>query len=144
MSVLTTLQACELIVATGIDRCVSHSACDDVYLKGGQVLTIWHGDEDHGSGGVVWEGRDPKWAGDSHTEYDRTGFIQVALLGNFEESVPTAVQLELARDLVQGLQLPISAHCDHGDTACPGRRLLPIVREWAAEMEMNQGMERTV
>lgn len=88
--------------------------------------------------GNGWEGRDLAFAGDSATDYDLIGHLQVALIGNFEErSVPTA-QIDGASHLVEllidtyDLKRAVGAHGDYADTLCPGRYLLPYVREWAS------------
>jgi hypothetical protein len=80
--------------------------------------------------GDVWEGRDHLAAGDSHTEYDMAGQIQVALLGDFDEHEPSTRQVSAARDLALSFGVPISAHSDHAETACPGRFLLSHVHNW--------------
>lgn len=80
--------------------------------------------------GKAAEGRDASYAGDSNTEYDPAGHLQVVLEGNFEEERPTAAQLSTLRRLLVGLadrygipSTTIDGHRDRVETLCPGRNL---------------------
>lgn len=82
--------------------------------------------------GTVYEGRALEWAGDSNTDYDTVGQVQVMLLGNFEEQKPARAQWDSTAQLLarlmntHGLQpQDIQAHRHHtGQTVCPGAHLM--------------------
>lgn len=90
--------------------------------------------------GVIIEGRDIRFEGDTNTRYDLTGHIQIVVEGNFEESEPTDAQLTSLTRLVVSLaeqwDVPPEAIAGHGDqamgqTLCPGEELadvLPVLR----------------
>jgi hypothetical protein len=76
-------------------------------------------------------GRDLHFSGDTNTNYDTTGFIQVVVEGDFESEVPSAEQLSsltgLLRELSITWKIPvskISVHQQHASTDCPGRNLM--------------------
>jgi hypothetical protein len=89
--------------------------------------------------GTVAEGRDSRYAGDSNTNYDVIGQIQIVLEGNFEHERPTAAQVSRLRSLTISLadrwEIPshlVRGHRDHVETLCPGEALyrqLPELRE---------------
>lgn len=82
--------------------------------------------------GRIYLGRPIHWAGDSNTDYDTMGQLQVMLLGNFEVQQPTDEQLRSLVDLLGRLltehALPqdrIAVHRHHtAQTVCPGRFLM--------------------
>jgi hypothetical protein len=117
----------------------SQCACP---LGDGRIKTAWadtpyHFFVDHE--GVVAEGRDVRFAGDTNTAYDPAGHLLIVLEGNFEEEEPTPAQMETLRRLVNGFRaryrVPaerIGGHKDHAPTLCPGEhlyRLLPELRQ---------------
>lgn len=82
--------------------------------------------------GVIVEGRDLGFQGDTNTRYDLHGQAQVVLEGNFMEEQPTAEQLASLHKLVIALcrqyDVPadrIRTHRDRaeGQTSCPGDAL---------------------
>ncbi len=89
--------------------------------------------------GAVAEGRDVKFSGDTNTNYDPTGHIQVVLEGNFEKTRPTPDQWAALEALVAGLakkwKVPaaeIRPHKQVAATLCPGRNFMagfPDLRE---------------
>ncbi len=110
-------------------------------LGDGRIKAAWadipyHFFVDHE--GVVAEGRDVRFAGDTNTAYDPAGHLLIVLEGNFEEEQPTPAQMETLRRLVNGFRarydVPaerIDGHRDHAPTLCPGEhlyRLLPELR----------------
>ena len=81
--------------------------------------------------GTVYAGRSPALPGDTNTEYDPQGHLQVMLLGNFEVQSPTAAQWRstvrlLAQLLAEHRLAPaaLGAHRHHStQTVCPGANL---------------------
>lgn len=100
-----------------------------------------------GTDGLVAEGRDVRFEGDTNTSYDLTGHIQVVVEGNFEETEPTAEQLSSLRSLVVALAdqwgIPADAVAGHGDravgqTVCPGENLKPFLPTLRAAVESSE------
>jgi hypothetical protein len=94
-----------------------------------------------GADGVIAEGRDVSFAGDTNTGYDTTGYVQVVLEGNFEIEKPTALQLAALKQALSWQmatwRIPvarISIHKDHARTACPGRNLIAAMPQILAEV----------
>ncbi|WP_420454095.1 peptidoglycan recognition family protein [Rubrivirga sp.] len=95
--------------------------------------------------GTVVEARDVRYEGDTNTDYSLAGHIQVVVEGNFEETEPTAAQLDNLTRLVVALarrwDVPADALAGHGDravgqTVCPGSSLirrLPDLRQAIAD-----------
>ena len=82
--------------------------------------------------GTTLEGRDPRVQGDSNTDYDLDGQIQIAVEGNFMEEVPTPAQMASLLALSQALARryriepeAVGGHRDRatGQTTCPGDAL---------------------
>lgn len=81
--------------------------------------------------GTVYAGRPTALPGDTNTEYDPQGHLQVMLLGNFEVQSPTAAQwqgtVRLLAQLMARHGLPpaaLGAHRHHSaQTVCPGANL---------------------
>lgn len=97
-----------------------------------------------GTDGVVAEGRDVRYEGDTNTSYDLGGHVQVVVEGNFEETEPTPAQLASLRGLVVALadewDIPADAIAGHGDraegqTVCPGEALKPFLPTLRAAVE---------
>jgi hypothetical protein len=94
-----------------------------------------------GATGKIAEGRDVRYAGDTNTKYDPSGFIQVVIEGDFEKENPEPAQLAATRDLLvwllQTWNLPvesISVHKDHASTDCPGRSFMALLPKLLAEV----------
>ncbi len=86
--------------------------------------------------GVVAQGRDINFVGDSATDYDATGHILIALEGNFENTEPTSKQMEVLGKMVNWLSRKygisadkVSSHKAYVSTACPGKNLLSRMDE---------------
>lgn len=83
------------------------------------------------SDGLIYEGRNIQYAGDTNTEYDPAGHALIEVMGNFEEAEPSRVQLEAIVALMTRLaarhRVPPEAIRGHRDyaagTVCPGRNL---------------------
>ncbi len=95
--------------------------------------------------GRIAEGRDVRYKGDTNTDYDVTGHIQIALEGNFEHELPTKQQLEAARDLLTWLTLSwdipikgITSHKDHAKTVCPGKHLLEVLPQLLSTVDIQR------
>lgn len=85
-----------------------------------------------GVSGRIGEARDVTYSGDTNTEYSVKDRIQVVVEGHFDRNQPTKSQLAALDALVVWLagqySIPgsaISAHNDHAQTDCPGKRLKP-------------------
>ena len=91
--------------------------------------------------GTVVEARDPAYEGDSNTDYDLAGHVQVVLEGNFMEETPTDAQMRslLALSAAIGKRYGIGAetvggHRDRTATLCPGDALEARLDEVRAVM----------
>lgn len=81
--------------------------------------------------GVIYEGRDIRFAGDTNTAYDPTGHALIEVVGNFEEVEPNTAQLEAVTSLMallasrHGVAVEnIRGHRDVAPgTECPGKNL---------------------
>ncbi|NNE21813.1 MAG: N-acetylmuramoyl-L-alanine amidase [Rhizobiales bacterium] len=85
------------------------------------------------SDGHIAEGRDVEFSGDTNTNYDTTGHIQVVLEGNFERTRPYVEQIDALEPLLVSLarkwQVPASeirVHKEVASTLCPGKYFLEI------------------
>lgn len=92
-----------------------------------------------GVDGVVGEGRDWRYAGDTNTEYDPAGHLLVVVEGNFQTDTLTTAQRRTLDVIVPALArrfgIPadrLASHRDYAQTECPGANLyaeLPRYRE---------------
>ena len=81
--------------------------------------------------GLIYEGRDIRFAGDTNTSYDPAGHALIEVVGNFEEVEPNAAQLEAVTSLMALLAIRHSVAVEsirgHRDVApgteCPGKNL---------------------
>lgn len=95
--------------------------------------------------GVIAEGREIQFVGDTNTDYDPAGHLLVVLEGNFDEEEPTSAQLASLCRLLYWLSgkwnIPASeirGHKDYAATACPGVNLegqLPQFQRKVAEAQ---------
>lgn len=93
--------------------------------------------------GTIAEARELRFVGDSNTEYDLAGHIQIVVEGNFEEEQPSAAQYRSVGELTHALARRwriapghVYGHRDHAQTACPGEALynwLPELRKHLAD-----------
>lgn len=81
--------------------------------------------------GLLYEGRDIRFAGDTNTNYDPAGHALIEVVGNFDEVEPNAAQLDAVVNLMTALaaryNVPVESIRGHRDVAagteCPGRNL---------------------
>lgn len=95
--------------------------------------------------GMIVEGREIQFVGDTNTDYDPTGHVLVVLEGNFEVEEPTSAQLASLCRVLYWLSgkwnIPASeirGHKDYAATACPGVNLedqLPQFQRKVAEAQ---------
>lgn len=115
-------------------------------LDTGRVKVAWADVPYHyyiAPNGTVLEARDPAFEGDSNTDYELAGHVQVVLEGNFMEEIPTDAQMRslLAVSAAIGKRYRIGpedvgGHGDRavGQTLCPGDALEARLDEVRAVM----------
>jgi hypothetical protein len=96
-----------------------------------------------GTDGVIAEGRQVVYVGDTNTEYNPSGHVLVCLEGNFEVETPTPAQMDSLRKVVLWLAHDwrikpeqIKTHKDFAKTDCPGAALykeMPALRQYVGE-----------
>lgn len=114
----------------------------DDSLASGRLKPAWPDVPYHfyvGVDGVVGEGRDWRYAGDTNTEYDPAGHLLVVVEGNFQKDTLTTAQRRTLDLIVPALArrfgIPadrLASHRDYARTECPGANLyaeLPRYRE---------------
>lgn len=104
-------------------------------------LSIGHPDIDYhyliDRRGNVYEGRDPRFRGDTQTEYDPTGHLLICCEGDYQtQRPPTAMMASVARLMAAAAHRwdldpdTIAGHRNYSDqTACPGGRLQQSIRD---------------
>lgn len=100
-----------------------------------------------GPDGTIYAGREPTLAGDTNTEYNPEGHVQVMLLGNFEEQMPTTQQLESTISLLALLLKTYNLHSSKigahlhfsAQTVCPGTNLMKHFSELQAAAARTAG-----
>lgn len=117
-------------------------------LASGRTKPAWADIPYHwyiGVDGRIGEARDPRFAGDTNTEYDPTGHLSIVLEGNFDVEEPTAAQIRSLWRLSEYLALRhqiepsfIAGHLDYAATACPGKNLIGEVRKIARRVELRR------
>lgn len=97
--------------------------------------------------GRLFEGRPLNVRG-AHTAGSNTGSVGICLLGNFEETQPTAAQLNSLHALIKALLLNfknITSLAGHKDfnpdtTLCPGQHLYALLAEIAGQHGLRYGV----
>ncbi len=91
--------------------------------------------------GHIAQGRDVGFVGDTNTNYDTAGYIQIVVEGNFEKEKPAPEQLESLSGLLVWLMLAwnlnegeISVHGDHAATVCPGEHFMEVLPKVLADV----------
>ena len=103
-------------------------------LASGKMKKAWADTPYHyyvGVRGGVGEGRDPRFAGDTNTNYNPLNHIQIVVEGNFQKDRPNPRQLKALENLLVALarkwRIPASrifGHKHHASTLCPGTHLM--------------------
>jgi hypothetical protein len=80
--------------------------------------------------GNIYQARDPKYPGDTNTDYDPTGHLLICILGNYEQQQLNPKQLDSLVDFLVHFSISykvpvanIKSHKDYADTACPGKNI---------------------
>ncbi|OZC03648.1 peptidoglycan recognition protein family protein [Rubricoccus marinus] len=99
------------------------------------------------SDGTILEGRDVRLEGDTNTNYDLHGQIQIVVEGNFMEEQPTERQVASTMNLVRALaaryDIPRNRLEGHGDratgqTQCPGDALRIFFPKFKGTMPLSR------
>ncbi len=77
--------------------------------------------------GTIYEGRPVQYVGDTHTDYDPTGHVSIAVMGDYDQQGPTRASIQAVIDLAAWLSVTynippdrILGHRDYAYTSCPG------------------------
>jgi len=97
--------------------------------------------------GTIAQCRDPRYSGDTNTEYNPKGHLLICLEGNLDETKATPAQLESLHRLTKwaahhyGVPAKyIRGHNDYAVTGCPGKTFAPeLVRLREAIRECQSG-----
>lgn len=95
--------------------------------------------------GIVYEGRDIKYVGDTNTEYNPFGHALIEVVGNFEEVEPNQNQLDAVVNLMAMLSkkynVPVDSIRAHKDysaiTVCPGKNLYRYIQNGYFKEKVN-------
>lgn len=108
-------------------------------LADGRLKRAWADIPYHyyiGADGVVAEGRETRFKGDTNTNYDPQGHIGIAVEGNFEVEHPTEAQITALVGLISYLSEThrisvdaVAVHQTFASTACPGRAMVQRMPE---------------
>jgi hypothetical protein len=97
--------------------------------------------------GRVWEGRELRYQGAHASGSNNVGNIGICLLGNFvrqnkDGQGPTSAQVQSMEQLVMQMMRhyrfggdALFCHSDFKNTACPGPRMQPIVKQFAKQLQ---------
>jgi len=99
--------------------------------------------------GRIYEGRDPRKAGDTNTKYEPAGKLLISMMGNFELQAPNVKQLTAIADLMAWgsdyYNIPpetIRGHMEFIPTGCPGKYLYPFVVSGFLEGEVRERLKK--
>lgn len=103
-------------------------------LANGKVKPVWPDVPYHfyiSALGEIAEGRDPKAQGDTNTNYNPAGLIQIAIEGDFTSAKPAGAQTAATAALVAYVARKYGFtgrftwfHNEKASTACPGKNLI--------------------
>jgi N-acetyl-anhydromuramyl-L-alanine amidase AmpD len=102
--------------------------------------------------GLIYEGRDIRFAGDTNTAYDPAGHALIEVVGNFEEVEPNAAQLDAVTNLMAMLATRYGVAVEnirgHRDVApgteCPGKNLYRYLENGYFQSRVREKLERQV
>ena len=102
-----------------------------------------------GIDGIVYQGRDPAYRGDTATTYDTTGHFLVVVEGNFEVETPSPAQIQSLEMVLAWASEhygvspeTIGGHGDYAATSCPGRHLEDRIRSGELETAVESIIDR--
>jgi hypothetical protein len=85
--------------------------------------------------GTIYEGRDYHFMGETNTKYNPWGHFLITCEGNYELQEATPEVMKSITDLmawaVSEFNVPLNqiyGHCDLADTSCPGKNLVPYLK----------------
>lgn len=85
--------------------------------------------------GKVYEGRNPKFAGDSGTKYDTNGRLMICFLGTYDKHLPSPVARHTLKKILKAKlaeyklqEKDICCHRDLAQTDCPGNALYAWIK----------------
>lgn len=133
-----TVQNPSRSVAEKLEGLQRFSQRDDS-LSSGKKKPAWPDVPYHfyvGVDGVVGEGRDWHYVGDSNTPYDPSGHLLVVVEGSFERDTLTTAQRHTLDVLIPALARrfaiasdSLRAHRDYAETTCPGKHVYELLPE---------------
>ncbi|MBU1105736.1 MAG: peptidoglycan recognition protein family protein [Candidatus Riflebacteria bacterium] len=92
--------------------------------------------------GKIYEGRNPKFAGDSGTKYDTNSLLMICFVGTYDKRLPTPMARHSLKKLINNrlayyrlVESNVCCHRDLAQTDCPGNALYGWVQlqKWGAE-----------
>lgn len=89
-----------------------------------------------GLDGTIYEGRDPRYAGETNTTYDTRGHLLISVMGNYDQQKPTQEQINAISELMAWSSAKydispqnINGHFELADTGCPGLHLREVFED---------------
>lgn len=93
-----------------------------------------------GTSGTIYEARSMRYQGAHARGANNIGNIGIAVMGDYEANLPPKVQVESMKKLVRYLQNKyrisnnqIHGHIHFTGTKCPGKNMMPILKELQSE-----------
>lgn len=102
--------------------------------------------------GRIYEARHEKWAGDTNTQYDPSGYILIEVMGNYEERNVGPEQVRALVELCAWLSAryglapeAITSHRElaPGQTVCPGKNVQALLDEGVLRSMVRDALEQT-
>ena len=98
--------------------------------------------------GKIYEGRPVNYPGDTNTTYDPRGHVLVEVMGDYDQQVLSAAQLDavvvMTRYLAQTFDVPvenIGGHRDYAETSCPGADLYRYLQDSTIQARVRAASE---
>lgn len=102
-------------------------------------------------GGNIYQGRDPRFRGDTATEYDPYGHFMLCIDGNFDESPINEAQRSAAARMLAwaahryGVEpSTLAGHRDFARTRCPGEALYTLLSDGSLLAEVQRILDTSV